>query len=116
MRVWLERRDLDPLMQDLANDVLGRLAAALGRLVDPGVAAALDPGLARLGLLAMVERLTAYLETSRGQLDRAAVVATLGRLVQGLTVPPGSGGNAPRPRPAPPRPPVSGGGPGSGRR
>ena len=37
LRVWLERREPDPLMQALANDKLGALANALTARVDPTV-------------------------------------------------------------------------------
>jgi AcrR family transcriptional regulator len=76
VRVWLERRDLDPLMQALANDKLGGLAAALSRRLDPALAAALDPGIATLAMLSLIERMSAYLMASDGSLARDRVVHT----------------------------------------
>ncbi|HVS68741.1 MAG TPA: TetR/AcrR family transcriptional regulator, partial [Mycobacteriales bacterium] len=35
IRVWLDNRDTDPLMQALANDALGPLAEALSQVVNP---------------------------------------------------------------------------------
>jgi len=76
IRVWLERRDLDPLMQALANDKLGGLAAALSRHLDPALGAAVDPGVATLALLSLIERMAAYLLASNGTLARRRVVRT----------------------------------------
>ena len=61
IRVWLDNRDPDPLMQALANTSLGPLAEALAGLVDPDLAAAVDDRLTGLGLLSLLERLSSYL-------------------------------------------------------
>lgn len=90
LRIWLERRDLDPLMQSLANDVLGRLSDGLGRLVDPHIESAIGPGLVRLSLLAMLERFTSYQRSSDGALDEKSLVATQTRLFSALMTPAGS--------------------------
>jgi len=74
IRVWLDNRDPDPLMQSLANESLGPLAAALADLVDPGLAAAMDERLAGLGLLSLLERLSSYLRDVPQ--DLAAATAT----------------------------------------
>jgi AcrR family transcriptional regulator len=74
IRVWLDNRDPDPLMQSLANDSLGPLAAALADLVDPGLAAAMDERLTGLGLLSLLERLSSYLRDVPQ--DLAAATAT----------------------------------------
>jgi AcrR family transcriptional regulator len=61
IQIWLDNRDADPLMQELANSSLGPLSDALGRMVAPELADALDPGLAGVGLLSLLERLSSYL-------------------------------------------------------
>ena len=81
IRVWLERRDLDPLMQVLANDTLGGLAAAMQRRLDPDVVAAVDPGVATLALLSLLERLSAYAQSSDGALDDERIGATLSEML-----------------------------------
>lgn len=83
LRVWLDRRDLDPLMQELANDVLGSLARALGDLTDPATAEALSPDVTSLGLLSLLERLGSYLAAGDSHLDEGEVVATQARLLHG---------------------------------
>ena len=72
IRVWLERRELDPLMQALANDKLGSLAAGLTRRLDPSVADAVGPSVAALGLMSMLERMSAYLLSADGGMSEAA--------------------------------------------
>lgn len=86
IRVWLDRRDLDPLMQAMADDVLGPLAEALGRHVDPATAEAVGAGVASLSLLSLLERFTSYLEASDSHLDRDLVVHTQARLLHGAMV------------------------------
>lgn len=76
IRVWLERRDLDPLMQALANEQLGGLAAALSRHLDPALAAEIDTGIATLAMLSLVERISAYFIAGDGTLARERVVHT----------------------------------------
>ena len=61
IRVWLDNRDADPLMQALASDSLGPLASALAAVIEPGLASKLDQRMAGLGLLSMLERLSSYL-------------------------------------------------------
>jgi AcrR family transcriptional regulator len=84
LRVWLERRDPDPLMRALADDVLGELAAALERRVDQRVAGALDDGFVGLALLAMLERLAAYRRLAGDGLDERALVRTEVRMLSGV--------------------------------
>jgi AcrR family transcriptional regulator len=79
IRVWLERRDLDPLMQALANDTLGGLAAALHRRLDPALD--VDPGVATLALLSLLERLSAYAQSSDGALPESRVATSLAELI-----------------------------------
>ena len=86
IRVWLDRRDLDPLMQELANDVLGSLAQALGDLADPDTAAVLGPGITSLSMLSMLERFTSYLEASDSRLDEEPVIEAQARLLHGAMV------------------------------
>jgi AcrR family transcriptional regulator len=78
IRVWLDNRDSDPLMQALANDSLGPLAQALAGVIEPGLAAQLDERMARLGLMAMLERLSSYL---RDDVPEGLAVATAARLI-----------------------------------
>jgi AcrR family transcriptional regulator len=77
IRVWLERRDLDPLMQVLANDTLGGLAEAMQRRLDPDVVTVIDPGVATLALLSLLERLSAYAQSSDGALGEERIAATI---------------------------------------
>ncbi len=74
IRVWLDNRDPDPLMQALANDSLGPLVRALAGLVDRDLAAAVDDRLTGLGLLSLLERLSSYLRDVPQ--DLAAATAT----------------------------------------
>ena len=85
IRVWLERRDLDPLMQVLANDTLGGLAEALHRRIDPDLFAVVDPGIATLALLSLLERLSAYAQSSDGALRQDRIAATLSEML-GATI------------------------------
>jgi hypothetical protein len=82
---WLERRDLDPLMQAMADDLLGRTSVALRRLLDPSAAEAVGPGVASLALLTLLESFTAYFHTSAFVLSRPVVVDTLAYLLTGAT-------------------------------
>ncbi len=81
VRVWLERRDLDPLMQALANDTLGALAAAIQARLDPDVAARVGSGVATLGVFSLLERMCGYLESSDGALDEARTIATISTMI-----------------------------------
>jgi AcrR family transcriptional regulator len=78
IRVWLDNRDTDPLMQALANDSLGPLARALSEVVEPDLCDRLDDGMAGLGLLAMLERLSSYL---RDDVPEHLAVTTAARLM-----------------------------------
>jgi AcrR family transcriptional regulator len=82
IRIWLDNRDADPLMHELANSSLGPLSAALAKIVAPDLAAALDDGLAGLGLLSMLERLSSYLRDAPQ--DHAAETAA--RLLFATTI------------------------------
>jgi AcrR family transcriptional regulator len=79
IRVWLERRDLDPLMQALANDTLGGLAEALHGRLDPALD--VDPGVATLALLSLLERLSAYAQSSDGALGEERIAATVSEML-----------------------------------
>ena len=81
VRVWLERRDLDPLMQALANDTLGALAAAIQDRLDPAVAARVGSGVATLGVFSLLERMSGYLDSSDGALDEARTIHTVAAMV-----------------------------------
>lgn len=83
IRVWLDNRDPDPLMQSLANDSLGPLAAALADLVDPGLVAAMDQRLTGLGLLSLLERLSSYLR----DVPQDLAAATAAQLMFATAVP-----------------------------
>jgi AcrR family transcriptional regulator len=83
IRVWLDNRDSDPLMQALANDSLGPLAAALADVVEPGLAGRLDERMAGLGLLSMLERLSSYL---RDDIPEQLATTTAARLIFATTV------------------------------
>lgn len=82
IRIWLDNRDADPLMHELANSSLGPLTASLARLVTPDLAGALDDGLAGLGLLAMLERLSSYLRDAPQEL----AAQTAARLLYATTL------------------------------
>jgi AcrR family transcriptional regulator len=82
IRVWLDNKDADPLMQALANDSLGPLARALARLVEPDTVAAVGEDLAGLAMLSMLERLSSYFAT----IDGSVVTATTTRLLFATTV------------------------------
>lgn len=77
IRVWLDNRDADPLMQAIANDSLGPLAVALGEIIDPDLAGRLDARMAGLGLLSMLERLSSYLRDDIGEQLTASTAARL---------------------------------------
>jgi AcrR family transcriptional regulator len=78
LRVWVERRDLDPLMQALADDKLGALADALHDRIDPAVLAAIGSDMATLGVMAMLDRMSTYVHTqdSRLTVERAVPAVT----------------------------------------
>jgi AcrR family transcriptional regulator len=82
IRVWLDNRDTDPLMQALANDALGPLAQALSQVVDPRLAGRLDERMAGLGLLSMLERLSSYL---RDDVPEHLAARTAARLIFATT-------------------------------
>lgn len=83
IRVWLDNRDTDPLMQALANDSLGPLAQALADVIEPGLAEQLDHRMAGLGLLSMLERLSSYL---RDDVPEQLATTTAARLILATTV------------------------------
>ena len=83
IRVWLDNRDADPLMQALASDSLGPLAEALASVVEPDLASRLDERMAGLGLLAMLERLSSYL---RDDVPVDVATATAARLIFATTL------------------------------
>jgi AcrR family transcriptional regulator len=78
IRVWLDNRDADPLMQALANDSLGPLAEVLGAVIDPELGEQLDVGMGGLSLLSMLERLSSYL---RDDIPEQLATATAARLI-----------------------------------
>jgi AcrR family transcriptional regulator len=82
IRVWMDNRDADPLMQALASDSLGPLARALAGLVDPETASAVGESMTGVGMLAMLERLNSYF----ADLDHGLVAATATRLLFAATV------------------------------
>jgi AcrR family transcriptional regulator len=88
IRIWLDNRDADPLMQALANDSLGPLARALNSVIDPSLATNVDDGIAGLGLLSMLERLSSYL---RDDVPEPEAIATAARLIFATTLSPMSG-------------------------
>ena len=81
IRIWLDNRDADPLMQALANESLGPISRALADVIDPSLE--LDTRMAGLGLLAMLERLSSYL---RDDVPEALATATAARLIFATTV------------------------------
>ena len=94
IRIWLERRDSDQLMQSLADDIFGELADALARLLDPAVASRLEPTVATLAAISMIERFSYYLTSCPESFDEEAVVSTLARLLGGVLTPPSPAGPA----------------------
>jgi AcrR family transcriptional regulator len=84
IRVWLDNRDTDPLMQALANDSLGPLTAALSEIVEPRTAHAADRQLAGLAMLSLLERLSWYFAS----IDRSVVTETTTRLLFATTIDP----------------------------
>lgn len=81
IRVWLERRDLDPLMQAMANDTLGALAGAIQVRLDPAVSARVGAGVATLGVFSLLERMSSYLDSSDGALDETRTIATISTMI-----------------------------------
>lgn len=81
IRVWLDNRDSDPLMQSLANDCMGPLTEALAGVVDPDTAATVGADLAGLSMLSLLERLSSYFV----DIDPAVVVETASRLMFAAT-------------------------------
>jgi AcrR family transcriptional regulator len=84
IRVWLDNRDADPLMQAMANDSLGPLASALSAVIDPDLAARLGQRMAGLSMLSMLERLSSYL---RDDVREDMAIATVARLIVATSVP-----------------------------
>jgi AcrR family transcriptional regulator len=84
IRVWLDNRDADPLMQAMANDSLGPLAHALAQVIDPALADRLDGRMAGLSMLSMLERLSSYL---RDDVPEDIATATAARLILATTMP-----------------------------
>jgi AcrR family transcriptional regulator len=83
IRIWLDNRDPDPLMQELANSSLGPLMGALDRVVAPELLGAVDDGLAGLGLLSMLERLSSYLRDA----PQEQAAQTAAQLIYATTLP-----------------------------
>lgn len=98
IRIWLERRDSDQLMQSLADDIFGGLATAFARLLDPEVASRLEPTVATLATISMIERFTYYLTSRPGSFDEEAVVDTLARLLSGVLASPDPAASSAMPR------------------
>lgn len=86
IRVWLDNRDADPLMQSLANEALGPLTQALARVVDPQTAQAVGDDIAGLSMLALLERLSSYF----ADIDIDVVTKTASRLLFAATIAPES--------------------------
>jgi AcrR family transcriptional regulator len=84
IRVWMDNRDADPLMQAAASGALGPLARALGATVAESTNAAVSAEFSGLSLLSLLERLCSYLAA----LDQDAVAVTATRLMFGTTIDP----------------------------
>jgi AcrR family transcriptional regulator len=84
IRVWMDNRDADPLMQALASDSLGPLARALAAVVDPDTVTAVGESMAGLGMLALLERLNSYF----ADMDHDVVATPATRLLFAATVHP----------------------------
>lgn len=83
IRVWLDNRDADPLMQSLANESLGPLTRALAAVVDPHTSQVVGADIAGLSMLALLERLSSYFV----DIDLDAVTDTASRLMYAATAP-----------------------------
>ena len=81
IRVWMDNKDADPLMQALANDALGPLTQALAHVVDAETAERAGDQLAGLAMLSLLERLSSYFVT----IDPHAVSLTSTRLLFAAT-------------------------------
>jgi AcrR family transcriptional regulator len=81
IRVWMDNKDGDPLMQALANDALGPLTQALAHAVDAETAERVGDELAGLAMLSLLERLSSYFAT----IDANAVTITSTRLLFAAT-------------------------------
>jgi hypothetical protein len=84
IRVWMDNRDADPLMQSLASDSLGPLTRSLAALADPETSEVVGDPMVGLGMIALLERLNSYL----GDIDAEAVVSTATRLLHAVTARP----------------------------
>jgi AcrR family transcriptional regulator len=84
IRVWMDNRDEDPLMQAMANEALGPLARALAAVIEPELATRVDHRMAGLGMLSMLERLSSYLPDD---VREDAAIATVARLILATSLP-----------------------------
>lgn len=77
VRAWTEAEIGDSDFGRLGTEVLGRLAEVLAQRIAVGGASDLDPQIAALALVAMIERFHYYVLSAQVQADREAMLDTL---------------------------------------
>jgi AcrR family transcriptional regulator len=82
IRAWTEAEIGSHEFGRLGNDLLARFTRVLTRRIEETSQPGLDPTVAAVALVAMLERLNYYAVTGQVKLTRAEIVATLARVAQ----------------------------------
>lgn len=77
IRTWTEAEADDTEIGQIGADVLARLAGAFADHISQSAADDIDPQIAALAFVAMVERCNYFVQTGQVRAERDAVVATL---------------------------------------
>jgi AcrR family transcriptional regulator len=80
IRAWTEAEIGSHEFGRLGNDVLARFTRVLTRRIEEAAPSGLDPAIAAVALVAMLERLNYYAVTQQVKITRAEVVDTLARV------------------------------------
>jgi AcrR family transcriptional regulator len=82
VRVWLERRDPDPLMQALGDEILGRFATVVDGFITPELAERINRDVITVAVISMIENLC-FWQAGHEELDERILVETLAQLLSG---------------------------------
>ncbi len=83
IRAWTEAEIGGSEFGRLGTDVLSQFTRVLTRRIGDAAPADLDPGIASLALVAMLERLNYYVLAQQVRVDESAMIDTLARVVHG---------------------------------
>jgi AcrR family transcriptional regulator len=89
LQAWIEAETDEMSVGVLGTDVMGRLAATVSEHIEQSDAVGLDPGVAALAIVAMVERFLYLRASGQHRVSRAAAVDALTTVTQAALFGPG---------------------------